>query len=123
MTFMVIKSKAMEESGKIYYVYIVTNKNRTSFYTGVTNNLRARLSEHWDNRGRFATFAGRYFCFNLVYIETFEFIQKAIDRETEIKKWNRNKKEALIKLQNPDWYFLNEKICGQWPPTNNPKRF
>jgi putative endonuclease len=113
----------MKQSGTLYYVYIVTNKNRTSLYIGVTNNLQARLSEHWDNRGRFATFAGRYFCFNLVYYETYEYIQDAIDRETEIKKWNRAKKESLIQKKNPDWQFLNEEICGQWPPANIPKRF
>ena len=114
--------KAMKEEGKTYCVYIVTNKHRTTLYTGVTNNLRARLAEHWDNRGRFASFAGRYFCFNLVYYESFEFIHDAIKRETEIKKWNRDKKEALINSQNTEWKFLNEKICGKWPPENSIKR-
>jgi len=113
----------MKDEGKIYFVYIVSSKNRGALYIGVTNNLQARLSEHWDNRGRFATFAGRYFCFNLVYYETFQYIQDAIKRETEIKKWNRDKKVALINSHNPDWKFLNEKICGQWPPKNIPKRF
>lgn len=113
----------MIKTGKTYHVYIVTNKNRTTLYIGVTNNLQARLAEHWDNRGHFATFAGRYFCFNLVYYETFQYIQDAINRETEIKKWSREKKEALINLHNPHWQFMNEKFCGQWPPINRPKRF
>ena len=113
----------MKVKGQTYYVYIVANKNRTTLYIGVTNNLEARLTEHWDNRGRFATFAGRYFCFNLVCYETFEYVQDAINRETELKKWNRSKKEALINAQNPEWHFLNEKICGQWPPRNIVRRF
>ncbi len=113
----------MKVKEQTYYVYIVANKNRTTLYIGVTNNIQARLTEHWDNRGRFATFAGRYFCFNLVYYETYEYVQDAINRETELKKWNRNKKEALINSQNPGWQFLNEKICGQWPPQNIVRRF
>jgi len=109
--------------GKIYYVYIVTNPNRTTLYIGVTNNLPARITEHWENRGKPETFAGKYFCHNLIYYETFQYIQTAIAREKEIKKWNRKKKEALIDTKNPEWVFLNEEICGCWPPEKIIKRF
>lgn len=106
-----------------YYIYIVTNPNKTTLYIGVTNNLQARIVEHWQNRGKFETFAGRYFCFNLIYYEAFQYIQKAIAREKEIKKWNRTKKEALIQTKNAEWVFLNEKICGQWPPEKIMNRY
>ncbi|MCX6313200.1 MAG: GIY-YIG nuclease family protein [Sphingobacteriales bacterium] len=106
----------MHTPGTVYYVYIVTNPNKTTLYIGVTNNLRARILEHWENRNKPETFAGRYFCYHLIYYETFQYIQVAIARETEIKKWNRSKKEALIQTKNPEWIFLNEKICGHWPP-------
>ncbi len=47
---------------RYYYTYITTNPCKTTFYTGVTNNLVRRLSEHKANRGQFKTFAGRYYC-------------------------------------------------------------
>ena len=89
---------------------------KTTLYIGVTNNLAARLAEHWRNRKRPATFAGRYSCNNIIYFETFDSIKKAISREKEIKKWRREKKEALINTTNPEWNFLNELICEKWPP-------
>lgn len=113
----------MHKIHRQYYIYIVTNINKTTLYTGVTNNLSARLTEHWQNRNSFKTFAGRYSCYNLVYFETFKYINDAIAREKEIKKFNRKKKNQLIHSQNPDWTFLNEKICGNWPPKELIKRF
>ncbi|MBO9561714.1 MAG: GIY-YIG nuclease family protein [Niastella sp.] len=99
-----------------YFVYILTNPNKTVLYIGVTNNLAQRIIEHYINRGSSSTFAGRHFCYQLLYYETFGQIRSAIARETEIKKWNRNKKEALIKTMNPDWVFLNKELFGQRPP-------
>jgi putative endonuclease len=90
-----------------YYVYIVTNPAKTSVYTGVTNDVARRIQEHFDNRGNPSTFAGRYFCYNLVYVEPFEHIEGAIAREKEIKGWTRAKKDALIEISNPQWATLN----------------
>ena len=107
----------MPSTNSAYFVYIVTNPNKTTLYIGVTNNLPGRVIQHWQNRGRPETFAGKYFCYNLLYYEVFLFIQDAIDREKEIKKWNREKKESLIKIKNPEWLFLNKSICENWPPS------
>ncbi len=107
----------MPSTNSAYFVYIVTNPNKTTLYIGVTNNLPGRVIQHWQNRGRPETFAGKYFCYNLLYYESFLFIQDAIDREKEIKKWNREKKESLIKIKNPEWFFLNKSICENWPPS------
>jgi putative endonuclease len=93
-----------------YFVYITTNPARTVLYVGVTNNLGTRLQQHYEERGRAKTFAGRYFCFHLLYYERFTYIQHAIDREKEIKKWRRAKKEALINAFNPEWTFLNDEV-------------
>lgn len=95
-----------------YYVYIVTNKNKTVLYTGVTNNLQARLQQHYTNAQPFThkSFAGKYNAYNLLYYERFEYIQHAIAREKEIKGWLRSKKEALINTTNPEWRFLNSDI-------------
>jgi len=94
-----------------YFVYITTNKRKTTLYTGVTNNLPYRLWQHEeDSKARKKTFAGRYNCYHLIYFEHFDFIQDAIAREKEIKGWTRKKKEALINNLNPEWRFLNNEI-------------
>ena len=64
-------------------IYILTNKNRTVFYTGVTNNLSRRLQEHYDGIG--SVFTRKYNCHILVYYETFPDIRQAIEREKYIK--------------------------------------
>jgi putative endonuclease len=107
---------------QLYYVYIVTNPQRTVLYTGVTNNLTIRLAEHYFNRGIPKTFAGKYYCYNLIYYEEFIYILNAIEREKQLKDWNRARKEALITKNNPAWTFLNKSICIVWPPKENPFR-
>ncbi|WP_298152097.1 GIY-YIG nuclease family protein [Flavobacterium sp.] len=91
-----------------YYVYIVTNKNKTVLYTGVTNNLKRRLREHKEQavKGN-ASFASKYNAFYLLYFEKFTWIQEAIAREKEIKQFRRKEKEDLILRLNPYWIFLN----------------
>ena len=99
-----------------FYVYILTNPERKVLYTGVTNNLAARLKEHYDNRGKEKTFAGRYYCYNLVYFEVHQYILNAIRQEKWIKYLSRSEKESLIAQHNPEWKFLNREVCGEWPP-------
>ncbi len=98
-----------------YFVYIVTNPKKTVLYTGMTNDLEYRIIEHYRNRGDSKTFAGRYYCYGLIYFETHGTAVGAIEREKEIKDWNRSKKEALINPSNPNWNFLNDQITD-WPP-------
>ncbi len=93
-----------------YFVYIVTNPNKTVLYIGVTNDLETRLTQHYENRGNKKTFAGRYYCYHLIYWERHQYIEHAIEREKEIKKWRRAKKETLINEFNPDWKFLNDGV-------------
>ncbi|KAA9327219.1 GIY-YIG nuclease family protein [Hymenobacter busanensis] len=89
-----------------YYVYITTNPAKSVLYIGVTNNLTSRLAQHYENRGQPATFAGRYFCYNLVYFEVHQSSMTAIAREKELKGWTRAKKELLIDSLNPEREFL-----------------
>ena len=98
-----------------FYVYIVTNPRKTALYTGVTNNLRRRLTEHWSNRGKQKSFAGKYSCYNLIYYEEHKYINNAIAREKQIKEWPRDKKIAMINQFNPEWRFLNIEMFGEWP--------
>ena len=93
-----------------FYVYITTNPNKSVLYVGVTNDLNRRIYEHTESKGNKATFAGKYYCYNLVYYEHFTDIEYAISREKEIKKWRREKKNNLIRSFNPGWKFLNVEI-------------
>ena len=97
-----------------YLVYIVTNKNKTVLYTGVTNDLARRLDEHEQASVpfRYPSFAGHYNAYYLLYYERFEFVEHAIAREKEIKGWRRSKKEALINIDNPEWRFLNDEVLS-----------
>jgi len=99
-----------------YYVYILTNPSKQVFYTGMTNDLAQRVTEHYLNRGKPKTFAGRYFCYQLVYWEIFSSPSRALAREKEIKGWARQKKLNLIKNENPSLGFLNGTIISPWPP-------
>jgi len=107
----------------LYYVYILTNPERTVLYIGVTNNLEQRLAEHYFNRGKLKTFAGKYYCYNLIYHEEFQYVRETIWREKELKGWSRRKKEDLIKTKNPNFTFLNAQVCIHWPPKEIAKRF
>lgn len=84
---------------KQYYVYILTNKYRTTFYIGVTNDLNNRVSQHSDEIG--SKFSSRYNVHDLVYFEVLNEIEQAITREKQLKNWKREWKINLIKSQNP----------------------
>jgi putative endonuclease len=96
-----------------YFVYITSNTTRSTFYIGVTNDLVRRLDEHYQNSGDKKTFAGRYYCYTLIYYERFTSPEDAIAREKQLKNWSRSKKEALIKRQNPLLKSLNQFVSGE----------
>lgn len=91
---------------KCYFVYITSNPAKSVLYTGMTNNLKRRLSEHYNNRGKKEHFASRFFCYKLLYYEMYDTPMKAINREKEINDPTRQKKIDLIKTQNPGMHFL-----------------
>ena len=93
-----------------YFTYITTNPDKTVLYIGVTNELQRRILEHQENKGTNNSFAGKYYCYKLIYWERFDFPMDAIDREKQLKRWSRAKKEALISQQNPKWVFLNDDL-------------
>ena len=96
----------MERGG---YVYIMTNKNNTTLYTGVTSGLATRVWEHKNNKYP-GSFSSRYRTHKLVYYEFFTFIEEAIAREKQIKGGSRKKKIDLIHSKNRDWNDLYDKI-------------
>ncbi|MFA5298738.1 MAG: GIY-YIG nuclease family protein [Lutibacter sp.] len=91
-----------------FYVYIITNNYRTTFYIGMTNNLGRRLIEHKENidNGK-KTFAAKFNLKHLVYYQKFGWVQQAIAREKELKGWRREKKLNLIREFNPTFRSLN----------------
>ena len=91
------------------YVYLLTNANKTVLYTGVTNNLPKRVYEHKYHLDK-GSFTDRYNVENLVYYESTSDVTAAIEREKQIKGWNRRRKEKLIGSKNPNWDDLYEKI-------------
>ena len=91
----------------IFYVYILSNPNRTTLYIGFTSNLERRLKEHYSNKNTNNSFAGKYHCYELVYYESYKYVTDAIAREKQLKKWRRKKKDDLIKRINPSLVTLN----------------
>jgi len=84
----------------------MSNYSKT-LYVGVTSNLEKRINEHKMKQGD--GFTQKYNITNLVYFETFQFVQEAIEREKQIKGWLRKKKIDLIESMNPEWKdFANE---------------
>jgi len=79
-----------------------------TLYTGVTNNLERRLSQH--RGGLVPGFTTRYRVFRLVHFEVFTDVRRAIAREKEIKGWRREKKVWLIQHDNPTWEDLSQRV-------------
>ena len=92
-------------SRRAYYVYILASKSRV-IYVGVTGFLMARVLRHRTGEG--GAFTRRYRVDRLVYFQSFCNVGDAIARETEIKKWRREKKVALIEERNATWEDLAE---------------
>jgi putative endonuclease len=82
------------------YIYIITNKYRTTFYVDVTSDLQKRITEHHDGIG--SAFTKKYNLKYLIFFEEFSDINQAIAREKQIKNWKKEWKLNLIKAQNPN---------------------
>ena len=91
---------------KFSRVYILTNKNKTVLYTGVTSDIRKRIHQHKTKF--YKGFTSKYNCDRLVYFEEFTNISEAIKYEKKIKAGSRAAKEKLILRQNPEWKDLSE---------------
>jgi putative endonuclease len=92
----VIPTPQAEESRKLmprekrYYVYIMASISGVQHKSGETDSFTRRYRIH-----------------KLVYYEAFQYVNDAISCETEIKKWRREKKIALIVAQNAEWNDLS----------------
>ena len=93
----------------MYCVYIMGSLSGT-LYIGMTGNLHKRVFEHKFHR--IEGFTDKYQVERLLYRESFDEAQKAINREKQLKGWRRSKKIALIEAVNPHWLDL----AREWYP-------
>ena len=89
------------------FVYILANDTNVCIYTGVTKDLERRLYEHQQEIDP-KSFTARYKIHKLVYFEETTSERAAIEREKQIKSWNRKHKNKLIESQNPKWEDLSK---------------
>lgn len=93
------------------FTYILTNKHHNVLYIGVTSDLVHRI---WQHKTHFYqnSFTDKYNVEFLIYYEAFDSIELAIEREKQLKKWSRTKKENLINGKNKEWRDLYEEIMN-----------
>ena len=89
------------------WVYILSNKNNTTLYVGVSTDLNTRVWEH-KTKVNSSSFTSQYNIQKLVYFEGFDQIEKAIEREKYIKGKSRKWKETLINKINPNWEDVSD---------------
>ena len=95
-----VQSDAMQGG----WIYIMTNRPNGTLYTGVTNDLSRRAYEH--RTGLYPGFTKQYGLTRLIYMERYDDIRIAIQRERNMKHWPRAWKVKLVLDFNPDWRDL-----------------
>ncbi|WP_099367803.1 GIY-YIG nuclease family protein [Sphingobacterium sp. 1.A.4] len=94
-------------------VYIITNYNNTTLYTGVTSDLAFRMYQH-VNKLFERSFSSKYNLYKLVYYKFYSTIDEAISEEKRIKAGSRSSKERLINEINPGWIDLYKTEVINW---------
>lgn len=101
------------------FIYILTNKNNTTLYVGVTSHIVQRINQHKDKIFP-ENFSAKYNLNKLVYYEAFQEIGDAIGREKQIKGGSRQKKLDLINSKNLEWKDLYDEIVENFSNLNFP---
>lgn len=91
-------------------MYILFNKSNTVNYTGVTSDIVGRIWQHKTHYFK-GSFSDRYNVTKLVYLEDYQYINDALDREHQIKQWGKRKKLPLVESMNPEFRDL----ALDWP--------
>ena len=94
---------------KQYYIYILSNYLNTTLYIGITNDLCKRIWEH--SQEMIPGFTQKYHIHKLLYYESYLNPTLAIEREKQLKNWNRSKKNKLIIKMNPKLLDLYPELC------------
>lgn len=92
----------------MYHVYMLASGRHGTLYVGVTNSIRGRLEQHRAGHG--SEFVAKYNVHRLVYVESYESPNEAIQREKQLKNWKRDWKISLIEADNPEWSDLSHLI-------------
>ena len=90
-------------------VYVLTNKPKGVLYIGVTSDLAQRIWQH--KHDLLEGFTKRHRIHRLVWYETHDTMETAINKEKALKKWNRAWKVELIEKDNPGWKDLYDEVC------------
>ena len=93
---------------KNFTIYILCNKPKGTLYVGFTNNLQRRMLEH--KNGVVESFTKRYGLAQLVYVESYKYVNDALHREKQLKGWQRQWKIDLIEQKNPQWADLYDQF-------------
>jgi putative endonuclease len=92
------------------YVYILSSQTAGTLYTGVTSDLTKRISQH--KLGIPKGFTSKYRVGRLVWYEVHNDIENAIQREKQIKEWQRKWKIQMIEQANPEWRDLFSEVAS-----------
>ncbi|WP_411198140.1 GIY-YIG nuclease family protein [Vibrio campbellii] len=87
---------------------MLTSKNNSVLYIGVTSQLAQRIWQH--KNGVVEGFTKKYHVHKLVYFELFEDMALAINREKQLKQWKREWKLDLVRESNPDFLDLSNEF-------------
>jgi len=101
-------------------IYILASSKKGTLYIGVTSNLITRTWQHREHQ--IDGFSKLHDVTRLVWYELTEDMSSAIQREKQLKKWNRAWKIRLIESTNPDWKDLWPSIIGDQPRGSPPSR-
>ena len=99
---------------KQFYVYLLASGPCGWLYVGVTNDLVRRVTEH--KQALVPGYTAERGINQLVWYETHQYIDKAILREKQIKRWLRQWKFALVEKDNPRWLDLYGEIRSRAEP-------
>ncbi|PWG81892.1 GIY-YIG nuclease family protein [Pararcticibacter amylolyticus] len=87
------------------YVYIITDRNRSSLHVGMSADLLKTISFYRQMPSLF--FDGPGQLSRLVYFEELRTEEAALQRFNLISKFTRAQKEKLLREVNPDWLDLS----------------
>ena len=88
-----------------FFVYILASKRNGTLYVGVTKNVLNRNFQHKLKLNP-NSFTAKHNVDKLVYFESYQYINDAIAREKELKRFKRKWKIELIEKDNPTWRDL-----------------
>ena len=91
--------------------YMLASQKHGTLYIGVTSNLAERMTQHTSGKG--SQFTSDYNVTRLVWVQFFDTMAEAIQKEKSLKRYPRQWKINLIETHNPDWQALSPQTGEQ----------